>query len=192
MKNRPVKAWIWLAAVLLLALIAYVGVGPYLTVRGIRSAIETQDAAALSRQIDFPALRASLKAQLADRLVREAGPDVQSSALGSIGLTIAGGLIGGSVDAMVTPTGLGALMEGRKVWKRVGDGFSSPAPPPPAADGSAADSPAAPRPFDGAKYRYESLSRFTATVQDDSGRPIVFVMTRDGLRWKLSDIRLPL
>jgi hypothetical protein len=29
-------------------------------------------------------------------------------------------------------------------------------------------------------------------VHDDSGRPLVFVLTRDGLRWKLSDIRLPM
>jgi len=188
------KKWLWLAVVLFVLLIAYVGAGPYLTVRAIRSAVEAQDAAALSRQVDFPALRASLKAQLADKLVREAGPDIQASALGSIGLTIAGGLIGGSVDAMVTPTGLGALMEGRKVWKRVGGGFSQPAPPPSTAEsgGASVAAPATPRPFDGAEYRYESVSRFTATVTDDSGRPIVFVMTRDGLRWKLSDIRLPL
>lgn len=187
------KKWLWLAVALLLALLAYVGAGPYLTVRAIRGAVEKQDAAALSREVDFPALRTSLKAQLTDRLVREAGPDLQSSALGSIGLTLAGGLIGGSVDAMVTPTGLGALMEGRKVWKRIGDGFAPPTPPPPTTeDDAAAVAPAAPRPFYGAKYRYESLSRFTATVQDDSGRPIVFVMTRDGLHWKLSDIRLPL
>lgn len=187
------KKWLWLAVALLAALLAYVGAGPYLTVRAIRGAVEKQDAAALSREVDFPALRTSLKAQLTDRLVREAGPDLQSSALGSIGLTLAGGLIGGSVDAMVTPTGLGALMEGRKVWKRIGDGFASPAPsPPPVANGSTVVAPATPRPFDGAKYRYESLSQFTATIQDDSGRPIVFVMTRDGLRWRLSDIRLPL
>jgi hypothetical protein len=85
-------------------------------------------------------------------------------------------------------------MEGRKVWKRVDDGFSSAPQPVVAPDdgGAPAASQAAPRPFDGAKYRYESLSRFTATVQDDSGRPIQFVMTRDGLNWKLSDIRLPL
>lgn len=189
------KKWLWLIVALLIALVAYVGAGPYLTVRAIRSAVERQDAAALSKQVDFPALRTSLKAQLTDRMVREAGPDVQSSTLGAIGLSLAGGLIGGVVDAMVTPTGLGALIEGRKVWKRVDDGFSS-APEPVVApvDGSdapAASPPAAPRPFDGAKYRYESLSRFTATVQDDSGRPIQFVMTRDGLNWKLSDIRLP-
>ncbi|MCL1633749.1 DUF2939 domain-containing protein [Luteimonas sp. SX5] len=188
------KRWLWLVAAALIALVAYVGAGPYLTVRAIRSAVERQDAAALSKQVDFPALRASLKAQLADRLVREAGPEVQSSALGAIGLSIASGLAGGAVDAMVTPTGLGALMEGRKVWRRIDDGFS-PAPAPAAPTGDAeASATAAPsaRPFDGAKYRYESLSRFSATVQDDSGRPIVFVMTRDGLNWKLSDIRLPL
>lgn len=186
------KKWLWLAAALLVALLAYVGAGPYLTMHAIRSAVEKQDAAALSRQVDFPALRTSLKAQLTDKLVREAGPDVQTSALGSIGLTIASSLIGGSVDTMVTPTGLGALMEGRKVWKRIGDGLAPSAPPPPAEEADSTAVPATPRPFDGAKYRYESLSRFTATVHDDSGLPIVFVMTRDGLRWKLSDIRLPL
>lgn len=187
------KKWLWLAAALLIALVAYVGAGPYLTVRAIRTAVERQDAAALSKQVDFPALRSSLKAQLTDRLVREAGPDVQANTFGAIGLSIASGLIGGVVETMVTPTGLGALMEGRKVWKRVDDGFSSaPEPTASTTDDVTPTAPAAPRPFDGAQYRYESLSRFTATVQDDSGRPIQFVMTRDGLNWKLSDIRLPL
>lgn len=187
------KKWLWLVVALLIALGAYVAAGPYLTVRAIRTAVERQDAAALSKQVDFPALRTSLKAQLTDRLVREAGPDVQSSTFGAIGLSLASGLVGGVVDAMVTPTGLGALIEGRKVWKRVGDGFSTPSMTavPPDGDGTPVPQ-AAPRPFDGAKYRYESLSRFTATVQDESGRPIQFVMTRDGLNWKLSDIRLPL
>lgn len=186
------KKWLWLVVALLIALGAYVAAGPYLTVRAIRTAVERQDAAALSKQVDFPALRTSLKAQLTDRLVREAGPDLQSSTFGAIGLSLASGLVGGVVDAMVTPTGLGALMEGRKVWKRVGGEFSTPSMTAVPPDGGSAPVARAPRPFDGAKYRYESLSRFTATVQDESGRPIQFVMTRDGLNWKLSDIRLPL
>ncbi|TWI03754.1 Protein of unknown function (DUF2939) [Luteimonas cucumeris] len=188
------KKWLWLVISLLLALGAYVAAGPYLTVRAIRAAVEQQDANALSRQVDFPALRSSLKAQLGDRLVREAGPDAQSSTFGAIGLSLASGLIGGVVDTMVTPTGLGAMMEGRKVWRRIDDGLS----PSPIVDAPSTGSddppraPVSPRPFDGAKYRFESPSRFTATVQDDSGRPVQFVMTRDGLQWKLSDIRLPL
>ena len=40
--------------------------------------------------------------------------------------------------------------------------------------------------------RYESPSRFTATVLDEDGKPMVFVFKRNGLRWKLADIRLPI
>jgi hypothetical protein len=175
------KKWIVLVLALLLSLETDVAVGPYLKVRAIRIAVKEQDAAALSRQVDFPALRASLKAQLDDRLLRSAGANLQSNPLAAFGLSIANSLIGGGVDAMVTPAGLGALMEGRKIWKRVDDGVSQ-------------RDPALPEPevLHGARYRYESLSRFTATISDDEGRPLVFVMSRDGLRWKLSDIRLPL
>ena len=174
------KKWLALALVVLILLGGYVAVGPYLTVRAIRIAVKEQDAAALSRQVDFPALRASLKAQLDDRLLRKAGADLQSNPFAAFGLSIANSLIGGGVDAMVTPAGLGALMEGHKIWKRVDDGISPPDPTVPA-----------PEVLHDARYRYESPSRFTATVGDDEGRPMVFVMTRNGLHWKLSDIRLP-
>lgn len=181
------KKWIWIVAAALAALLAYVATGPYRTVDAIREAVKAEDPRALAKQVDFPALRGSLKAQLGDRLVREAGPEAQSSPFGAFGLRIANGLVGGLVDAMVTPVGLAAIMEGRRTWRRV-DGFgalpSSPSSAPADAESRG--------PLHGAEYRYESPSRFTATVQDDSGRPIVFVITRDGLRWKLSDIRLPL
>jgi predicted small secreted protein len=174
------KKWLALVVAALLALAVYVAAGPYRTVHAIGDAIERQDAAALSKQVDFPALRGSLKAQLTDRLVRGAGDDVQASALGAIGLSIAGGLVGGVVDTMVTPLGLGAIMEGRKVGKRFTDTFS------PAPAGTTAR-----KPFADAVYRYESASRFTATVGANDPQPVVFVVTRDGLRWRLSDIRLP-
>lgn len=180
------KKWIWIVGLAFAALLAYVASGPYLTINAIREAVKAEDPRALAKQVDFPALRGSLKAQLSDRLVREAGPELQASPLGAIGLRIANGLVGGAVDAMVTPVGLAAIMEGRRTWRRV-DGFgelSSPSPPP--ADGNARE------PLHDADYRYESPSRFTATVQDESGRPVVFVLTREGLNWKLSDIRLPL
>jgi len=173
------KKWIALLLVVLLALGAYVAAGPYLTVRAIRAAVQAQDAASLAEQVDFPALRSSLKAQLNDRMVRAAGPDAQANPFAAFGLSIAGGVIGGVVDGMVTPLGLGALMEGRKVYRRFDDGLSG--------DTSAA----AAEPLHDARYRYESPSRFTATIADADGDPLVFVITRDGLQWRLSDIRLP-
>jgi hypothetical protein len=178
------KKWIWIAAAALAALLAYGATGPYRTVDAIREAVKAEDPRALAKQVDFPALRSSLKMQLSDRLVREAGPDAQASPFGALGLALANGLVGGMVDAMVTPLGLAAIMEGRRTWRRI-DGFGTLPP-------SSAPTAAEPRePLHDAEYRYESPSRFTATVRDESGQPVVFVLTRDGLDWNLSDIRLP-
>jgi hypothetical protein len=174
------KKSISLLLVVLLAIGAYVAAGPWIAVHAIRDAIEANDSAALSEQVDFPALRASLKRQLADRLVRAAGAEVQSNALGALGITLATGASSMAVDATVNPFGLAALVQGRAVWRQVGRDF---APPDPAANGQ--------RPFHGARYHYESPSRFTATVHDENGAPLVFILTRQGLSWRLTDIRLP-
>lgn len=175
-----------LLLVLLGLLVGYVAAGPYLTIRAIRAAVQAQDAGALAEQVDFPVLRASLKAQLVDAMVRRAGPDAQSSLLGSLALTVGTGVVNTAVDAMVNPAGLAALMEGRRVWHSTRGSFARPATD---ADGMpVADAP----PLRDAAYRYESPSRFTATIHDESGRPVVFVLRRDGLDWRLADIRLPL
>jgi hypothetical protein len=176
------KKWLWLVAAVMIALVAYTAAGPYLTVRAIRSAVKAQDAEALAEQVDFPALRGSFKVQVADRLARETGIDARSGPFAALGLSLANGLVGGMVDAMATPRGLGAIMEGSKVWDRA----TNVSPP------TDEDAPPRAEPLHDARYRYESPSRFTATVQDQRGRPVVLVMTRHGLRWKLSDIRLPL
>nr|WP_219339621.1 DUF2939 domain-containing protein [Luteimonas salinisoli] len=168
---------------MLLALVAYTAAGPYLTIRAIQQAVQEDDTRALARQVDFPALRGSLKLQLDDAMVRRAGPEVQASVLGRIGLQVASGVTAGLVETMVTPVGLAALMEGRRVWRRVD--ISAPPRPNAGADGQG-------KPLQDAEHRYESASRFSATVHDDAGRPVVFVLTRKGLRWRLSDIRLPL
>lgn len=175
------RKW-WIGAALLLALLlGCVAAGPFLTVNAIRDAVQAQDMRKLSRHVDFPALRGSLKLQLDDYLVRRAGPDLQSSAFGAIALRIASGMASGTVEAMVTPAGLAAIMGGRNMWQRAGGGNERIDRGAPAAD-----------PLQDAKYRFESPSRFTATVVDDSGQPVVFVLTRSGLAWKLSDVRLPL
>jgi len=172
----------WLTLAVLVLLLGYVAAGPYLTINAIREAVRNEDSRALSKQVDFPALRASLRLQLADAIVREAGPDLQVNLLGAIGLRLAGSAAGTGVDMMVTPVGLSALMRGQRLWSLAGGASPTQVRPeaerePPLAD---------------AHYRYHSTSRFTATVRDDRGRPIEFVLTRKGLRWKLSDIRLPL
>jgi len=174
------KTWIALALAVLLALGAWIAAGPWLAINAIGDAIRANDARALAEHVDFPALRTSLKHQLADRVVRAAGSEVQSSVLGAFGITLATGATSVAVDATVNPLGLAALLEGRAVWRQVGNDFAPPDPDVPARD-----------PFEGASYRYESLSRFTATMPDQDGTPMVVVLDRQGLRWRLTDVRLP-
>lgn len=176
------KRWLLLAGLLATLLAAYVVAGPYLAINGIRHALVEQDAGKLAHFVDFPALRVNLKAQLDDQLARRAGSGVQSSLLGAFALSVASNFSGSAVDTMVTPTGIGALLQGRGIWKKTfgetvdGDSYGKPVPL---------------DPLKTAVRRYESPSRFTATVQDEDGKPIVFVFKRNGLRWKLADIRLP-
>lgn len=169
-----------LAALFVLLLVLQVATGPYRTLAAIRNAIVEDDARALAAQVDFPPLRASLKAQLQDRLARSHG--AEDGLLGIFARGVAGAAADGAVEVMVTPLGLGALMQGRRMWSGARDAFD----PPPAPVGTAP-----PAPLADPEHRFESTSRFTATVPDQDGRPVVFVLTRSGLRWKLSDIRLP-
>jgi hypothetical protein len=183
------KKWIALIAVLLALLLAYAAAGPYMTIRAIRHAVVAQDAGELAEQVDFPSLRASLKAQLLDAVVREAGDDLQSSAMGTIALTLMTGVVNGTVDGMVNPAGLSAVMQGRRLWRNTQDSFRRPA-----VDGTGEPIPPPPQvePLHDATMHYESASRFTATIRNEDGKPVVFVLKRSGLRWRLADIRLPL
>lgn len=177
------KKWLLAAILIVLALGGYVAAGPYLAIHGISRAVEQRDAAKLAKYVDFPAVRVNLKAQLNDHVVRRAGVDVQSSLLGAVALGLAGNLAGAGVDMLVTPAGIGALLQGQALWKRAlgetvgGDTWAPPAPA---------------KPLQGAQHRFQSLSRFTATTRTQDGKPLVFVFSRKGLRWKLSNIILPL
>ncbi len=169
------------AALLVALLLAYVAAGPYLAINGIRKALETQDVSALEQHVDFPALRVNMKAHVEDYVARQGGALVESGGLlGGIGKQLARGLGGAAVDAMVTPLGIGALLQGRSMWMRAagrtvdGDTYGAPRPADPLKD---------------AELRYESTTRFTATIIDGTGQPVVAVFQRKGLRWRLSDVR---
>lgn len=178
------RLWVTVLIAALLAIAACTVAGPYVTIRAIGHAVRTNDADALRRQVDFAALRVSFKAQIADRIVRRAGADAATNPFGAVGIAIASGLAGGAVDAMVTPAGIAAIMEGRKIRDR-----ASGVPLPGSDDVEALHDSAL---FDDAICQFESASRFTATIRDDQNRPIVFVLIRHGVVWKLSDVRLPL
>ncbi|MGO1068999.1 DUF2939 domain-containing protein [Lysobacter sp. CA199] len=177
------KKWIAAAVLIVVLLVGYIAAGPFLTVQAIRAAVKEGNTGELSKHVDFAAIRLSLRAQVDDYIVRRAGPDAQSSLFGSIGLSLASGVAGTAVDAVATPVGIGAVLEGRKLFKRFDRDAAS-------RDAYAQVPPA--EPLKELSYRFESPSRFTATVNNADGDPVVFVLTRDGLSWTVTDVRLPL
>ncbi len=173
------KKWLAALAVVLVLLLGYGVAGPYLAIRGIHSAIEARDPNKLERYVDFQTLRANIRAKVAKRLLASATAPSGRVVGDDLGRTLIAEISDHAVDAMVSPMGIALLLEGRALSHRV----TGKAPVGEKDD--AAD------PLLHAKTRFESPSRFTATVDSADGRAVVFVFERHWLAWKLSDIRLP-
>lgn len=182
------KKLLALAAFVALGIVAYVAAGPFLTMRSISEAVQREDTRSLERHVDFELVRSSVRAQLEDYVARRMADPALSPRMRQIGAQVTSGVTGGIVDMLVTPAGIGAVLQGRSIVRRV-MGLPVESRPPAAPAGGTA---ALTDPLAGAEYRYESASRFTATVQNADGAPVVFVFSRDGLRWRLTDVRLPI
>lgn len=176
------KKLAFVVAVLLLALVGWLAAGPFLTLRALSSAIERGDATGLSDHVDFPAVRSSVRAQVEDYVARRAGAEGQDSFGGALAAGLAGAVGGTAAELLATPAGVAAVMEGRAVFDHLRSGRPLETQP----------APASSNPLDNADYRYESTSRFVVTAHNADGAPVVFVLTRDGLHWKVTDVRLPL
>lgn len=178
------RRW-WILPVLAVVLgLGYVAAGPFIAINSIRGAIERQDMPALERHVDFPSVRRSVRAQIEDYWARRAGPFLQASPFGALATRVASEVTAAVADVLATPAGIGAVLQGRSVLHRIsGSGISK------------TDTFAHVRPrelLESAEYRYESTSRFTATVRNGDGDPVTFVFTREGLRWRVTDVLLPL
>ncbi|MFL6594422.1 MAG: DUF2939 domain-containing protein [Chthoniobacterales bacterium] len=93
---------------LLLALVLGYLASPYISFWRFTRAVQTNDRVALERYIDFPALRASLKAELHGQLAKP--KERKKNALSGFIERVAPDLIDQLVDAFVTPDGIVALL----------------------------------------------------------------------------------
>jgi hypothetical protein len=112
--NRKFTIRLGLAAATLF-LIAY-GASPLLAARSLVQAAKTGDEQGLERQVDFPAFRQSLKDELNARMMAEMrkDPRLADSGLSGLGMLLAPAIVGGAVDAFVTPQAISMMVqEGR-------------------------------------------------------------------------------
>jgi len=163
-----------------IAIAGYAAAGPFITLHQIKSGVEKQDSEKLSEHIDFATLRTNLKEQLNALVMKQATSELKDNPFAALAMGFASKLVEGMVDSFVTPSGLANLMEGKKPQR----GQESEQP--------AGSSTQKREPFKDARYTYDSSSKFSVWVKDENGEEIRFVLARDGLSWKLSNIIVPM
>lgn len=164
---------------ILLAMGAYFAAGPYLAMRGIRNIVASGDYGKLPYFVDFEKLRADVTPQIQSRINRELQQRMGRGNTASMATGVATLISEPAINAIVSPLGVATLLNGSTLANKL-TGKVGP-------DGRVhADDP-----LKDARTHYQSLSRFTATVNTDEGKPLVFVFERNGLDWKLTGLVLP-
>jgi hypothetical protein len=162
-----------------LLLVAYI-VSPYWTVHQIRGAAQEGRGDQLVAYVDFPAVRESIKGQLASAMAARMNAQAKQAPLASLGQALATQVMGGFVDAMVSPEGLSTLIRSGKI----------PRTPFNTKTTSTNDEPREPR----VRQGYAGLNTFEAALVDrESGQDLMSAtLSRQGLfSWKLTALNLP-
>lgn len=171
-----------LIAALVLVFLGYVVASPYIAVNEIRLAAKSHDAQTLNRYIEFDSVRASLKEQLNAKIAKEitGDADIKNNPLLLFGSALASGLVEKMVDAYITPTGIAQMLEGSKPNKTITStdkqGATETVPSEKDLQVSSA---------------YKSLDTFVLSVVNTQQQTIEFVLRRNGLAWKVTNIILP-
>jgi len=168
-----------LLAFIIVTLAVLVYASPYWTVHQMEKAVRNRDAAALSRYVDFPAVKESLKAGFSAQLKQKVGGEKDNNPLVALGMAMVGAVLNPFIDMLVSPEGLATMLSGNK-----------PDPTNPRIPADSANQHAEPNVTRG----YESLNRFVIQVspKEKPDQKIDFVFQREGLlSWKLSTVRFP-
>jgi len=170
------KGWIIAIGVAAAVFVLAYGASPYVAVRGFVDAAKKGDAARLGASVDFPAVRADLKPQLAAAVTTrvERDPEMRGNPFAGLGRMLMPSILDRMIDSVVTPEGIAALVRAGKV-------------------GHAETESEAPRRVD-YDFHYIALNRFDVALrrQGAAGDPVTLVFQRRGLfAWKLVRIALP-
>ncbi|MFM0239598.1 DUF2939 domain-containing protein [Paraburkholderia phytofirmans] len=196
-----------LVLIVVIAALGFAYASPYIALNNLKRAADARDAQTVNQYVDFPALRESLKEQVAGLLTRRLGAHGNGNPLAAIGAMIGVALIGPLVDAYATPDGVAALLNGMP--PRGDPGERPPAPPaasnPPDAAATAA-APAAPPAGNAVNGNanatppqppqttagYRGLNEFVVTYQHGAGDArYSAIFQREGVfTWKLAAVNL--
>lgn len=157
----------------------YMAADPYITVYKMKSAAEAHDGEALSEYIEFSSVRQSLKDQMNHLFAKmmSENEELSNNPFAGLGAAFSGVVIDKIVDAYITPAAIASEMSGERSNRE-----------------TAAASPEVQgrKPLSDATMGYESMNKFVVNVKGETGAEVKYVLRRRGMRWKLTEILLPL
>lgn len=196
--KRSSRYWLIAPVILITLMIGYLAAGPFLTLYRIQEGLTEKNTTTLEENIDFQALRTSIKTQLNQQMAQTTdnalgGADNPMANLAKMFLSQAVDKI---VEHSLTPKGLTNLMQGQAHPRKATETESGqqdktpePEPSPPTRNDSQPSDKV--NLMDQADMTYDSLSQSSFWITNKKGQQTRIVFTRYGWRWKLSDIRLP-
>jgi Protein of unknown function (DUF2939) len=151
---------------------------PFFTVNELKKALEKQDATQVSQHINFVNLRTNLKSMIRSQILAKAVQEQQQgNPFGMMGIGLGNAYLDGIVDQFLSPTGIATLFQlskssaqakGQQNWVVQAQEQSK------------------------VSMGYEGVNHFAVKLEDKTNPQAVvhLVFWRDGLSWKLADVRL--
>ena len=172
-RSRVKKLLVVMAVLLPLALLGagavYLYYTPHMALEAIEGAARSGDTNTLSARVDFPAVRASVKRQVAARIDEAAAAN--PNPLAALGSALAGALSEPARDALVTPENLARMLRGENI--------------------GSVQAPTIQLESSSVELRYVGLDRFEAITAPVPGG-FTLVLARNGwFDWKLVEVVLP-
>ena len=180
--SKTAKFSIFTVIVIVIAILAYLYASPYLALRNMQSAAEQGDSQRLNQYIDYPSVRQSLKDQLNAHMLKELKQE-NNNEFAALGAMLAKSMTDTLLDAVITPTGVGLMLQGKNLNpSHMPDHDSDPTEK--AQQEENVDYNA----------HYTSMNRFVVDVKNKQrhDQRVQVVMQRDGLSWKLKELIIPL
>ena len=171
-----------IAGVVLLVLIGWFYYTPYMAFDSLKKAAARGDAQAVAEHVDFPSLRESIKSWIKVPMMKRMVKAMKDNPFAGLGLMIANAVVDPMVDAMISPAGLAAMMEGKS--------------PSPQENGVAAERQDDSKSGSGKDIEvskgYAGFDQFEYSAKERGGKfEVTLVFHRYGFRWKLAEVRLP-
>lgn len=175
----------------ILAFVAYWFASPYWVSYQIEQAVKNNDAAKLSSYIDFEQLKQSLKTQL-EREMQQKLADNSNPQVEAFAQMFAGAFLDKMLDSMISPQGIQMMIQGKQAYENNPLMFETSQQSSTTAMSSAdqtRDEVVQNEPnYSGA---YDGLNRFVIAQDQPEGQKAGFVLTRDGMSWKMTEIVMP-